>query len=104
MEFLRSLIGLPRRNLLGMKEKDLQPLEFTAQVAQIELANSLTSPDSQPDAATYENSGVAIVFSLMIRALRRKRAESQVNREDGRPKSADRRHGQNMSRARGANN
>ena len=105
MKFLRSIIGLPRRRLLGMKQEDLQTFVSTASETLTEFANRKNGFGPEPEAQLYEKPAIAKLFPLMLRAIRRKGLESQAESDyPASPKRANRRHGQNMSRARGADN
>ena len=88
-----------------MKEKEMKELSLEAEKIGNEARNRLNGYDLEPDADLFERLCVARVFELMVRAVRRKRIESEGRGSyPGRPKPAARRRGENMSRARGAEN
>lgn len=100
-----SFVNKPRRVLGGMKEREIQEVCLETAGIENEARNRLNGYGSEPDGELFAKYGVAIVIGLMVRAIRRNRIESEGRGSyPGRPKPAARRRGENMSRARGAEN
>jgi hypothetical protein len=105
LSLLRRLVSLPRRTLLGMKQRELRPVAGVAADTLTEFYNRQNGYGVEPDEDLYGRASEATEFSLMERAVSRQRIESEGRANfPGRPKPAARGKGKRMSQARGARN